>query len=123
MRFTEQHEWLQDEDGIVTIGITEYAAEALGDVVFVELPEIGQNVVSGEEIAVIESVKAASGIEAPCDGEIVEINENTVENPSIVNEDPLGNAWFFKIKPLSADDLDELMDEDAYKAFIEDNGQ
>ena len=94
MRFTEQHEWLQDEDGIVTVGITEYAAEALGDVVFVELPEIGQNVVSGEEIAVIESVKA----------------------------DPLGNAWFFKIKPISADDLDELMDEDAYKAFIEDNG-
>ncbi len=122
MRFTEQHEWLQDEDGIVTVGITEYAAEALGDVVFVELPEIGQNVVSGEEIAVIESVKAASGIEAPCDGEIVEINENTVDNPSIVNEDPLGNAWFFKIKPISADDLDELMDEDAYKAFIEDNG-
>lgn len=122
MRFTEQHEWLQDEDGVVTVGITEYAAEALGDVVFVELPEIGQNVVSGEEIAVIESVKAASGIEAPCDGEIVEINENTVENPSIVNEDPLGNAWFFKIKPISADDLDELMDEDAYMAFIEDNG-
>ena len=122
MRFTEQHEWLQDDDGIVTVGITEYAAEALGDVVFVELPEIGQNVVSGEEIAVIESVKAASGIEAPCDGEIVEINENTVDNPSIVNEDPLGNAWFFKIKPISADDLDELMDEDAYKAFIEENG-
>ena len=122
MRFTEQHEWLQDEDGVVTVGITEYAAEALGDVVFVELPEIGQNVVSGEEIAVIESVKAASGIEAPCDGEIAEINENTVENPSIVNEDPLGNAWFFKIKPISADDLDELMDEDAYMAFIEDNG-
>ena len=122
MRFTDQHEWLQDEDGIVTVGITEYAAEALGDVVFVELPEIGQNVVSGEEIAVIESVKAASGIEAPCDGEIVEINENTVDNPSIVNEDPLGNAWFFKIKPISADDLDELMDEDAYKAFLEENG-
>ncbi len=122
MRFTEQHEWLQDEDGIVTVGITEYAAEALGDVVFVELPEIGQNVVSGEEIAVIESVKAASGIEAPCDGEIVEINENTVDNPSIVNEDPLGNAWFFKIKPISADDLDELMDEDVYKAFIKENG-
>ncbi len=122
MRFTEQHEWLQDEDGIVTVGITEYAAEALGDVVFVELPETGQNVVSGEEIAVIESVKAASGIEAPCDGEIVKVNEDIVENPSIVNEDPLGNAWFFKIKPILADDLDELMDEDAYKAFIEDNG-
>ena len=122
MRYTEQHEWLQYEDGIATVGITEYAAEALGDVVFVELPEIGQNVVSGEEIAVIESVKAASGIEAPCDGEIVQINENTVDNPSIVNEDPLGNAWFFKIKPISADDLDELMDEDAYKAFIEENG-
>lgn len=121
MRFTEQHEWLQDDDGIVTVGITEYAAEALGDVVFVELPEIGQNVVAGEEIAVIESVKAASGIEAPCDGEIVEINESTVDDPSLVNKDPFGNAWFFKIKPISISDLDQLMDEDAYKAFTEED--
>ena len=120
MRFTEQHEWLQDDDGVVTVGVTEYAAEALGDVVFVELPEIGQNVVAGEEIAVIESVKAASGIEAPCDGEIVEINENTVDDPSLVNKDPFGNAWFFKIRPISISDLDQLMDEDAYKAFTDD---
>ncbi len=121
MRFTEQHEWLQDDDGVVTVGITEYAAEALGDVVFVELPEIGQNVVAGEEIAVIESVKAASGIEAPCDGEIVEVNESTVDDPSLVNKDPFGNAWFFKIKPMSISDLDQLMDEDAYKAFTEED--
>ncbi len=122
MRFTEQHEWLQNDNGIVTVGITEFAAEALGDVVFVELPEVGAEVVTGEEIAVIESVKAASGIEAPCDGEIVEINEDLADNPAIINQDPFGAAWFFKFKPASIGDLDQMMDKDAYTKFTEDAG-
>ncbi len=118
MKYTEEHEWLDDADGIVTVGITAHAAEQLGDIVFVELPEVGTEVTKDEEIVVIESVKAASDILAPIDGEIVEVNEAIVAEPSKVNEDPEGEAWFFKIKPADPSDLDEFMDEGAYKAFI-----
>ncbi len=117
IKFTEEHEWLQLEDDIVTVGITEHAAEQLGDLVFVELPEVGQELSSGDEVVTIESVKAASDITAPLDGEIVEINEKIVENPALVNEDPMG-AWFFKMKPADVSAMDELMDEDAYKDMI-----
>ena len=118
MKFTEEHEWLEVEGDLVVVGITAHAAEQLGDVVFVELPEPDTDVTKDEEIVVIESVKAASDILAPLDGTIVEVNAAIVEDPGKVNEDPEGDAWFFKmsIEDLSA--LDELMDEAAYKAFI-----
>jgi glycine cleavage system H protein len=100
------------------VGITEHAAEQLGDVVFVELPEIETMLSKGDEAAVIESVKAASDILAPIDGEVVAINEKLVDNPSLVNSDPLGAAWFFKIKVDDLSVLDDYMDEEAYKALI-----
>ncbi|MEJ2019216.1 MAG: glycine cleavage system protein GcvH [Maritimibacter sp.] len=118
MKYTEEHEWLEEADGIVTVGITAHAAEQLGDVVFVELPEVGTSISKDDEIVVIESVKAASDILAPLDGEIVEVNAAIVDEPSKVNEDPEGEAWFFKVKPANAGDLDDYMDEAAYKAFI-----
>ncbi|MGB1178596.1 MAG: glycine cleavage system protein GcvH, partial [Lentibacter algarum] len=99
MKFTEEHEWLREEDGLIVVGITEHASEQLGDVVFIDLPEEGTEVTKDEEICVIESVKAASDILAPLDGEIVEVNSMLVDEPSKVNDDPLGDAWFFKMKP------------------------
>lgn len=118
MKFTEDHEWLRVEGDLVVVGITEHASEQLGDVVFVELPEVETQVAKGDDCAVIESVKAASDILAPVDGEIVAINEAIVENPALVNEDPLGAGWFFKMKLDDMGQLDELMDEDAYKDLI-----
>ena len=117
IKYTEDHEWLKLEGDIVTVGITEHAAEQLGDVVFVELPEIGTMVSKGDEIVVIESVKAASDIVAPVDGEIVEVNDAIVDTPGMVNEDPLGGAWFFKVKLSDASQVDALLDETAYSAF------
>lgn len=118
MKYTEEHEWLLPEGDLIVVGITAHAAEQLGDVVFVELPEVGTEVNREEEVVVIESVKAASDILAPLDGEIVEVNEAIVENPGLVNEDPLGDAWFFKIKPSDLSQMDDYMDEAAYKEFI-----
>jgi len=118
MKFTEEHEWLVTEDDHVIVGITEHAAEALGDLVFVELPEVGISVSKGDEIVVIESVKAASDITAPLDGEIIEINTTLTDKPELVNEDPLGVAWFFKMKLTDPSEMDDLMDEDAYKELI-----
>ena len=118
MKFTEDHEWLSLDGDIVTVGITEHAATALGDVVFVELPEVGTMVSKGDEIVVIESVKAASDILAPLDGEITEVNEVLVAEPTKVNEDPEGEAWFFKMKIEDMSALDDMMDEAEYKKFI-----
>ncbi|MCI2399363.1 glycine cleavage system protein GcvH [Aliiroseovarius subalbicans] len=118
MKFTEEHEWLREEDGVMVVGITEHAAEQLGDVVFVELPEVGTEVSKDEEIVVIESVKAASDILSPLDGEIVEVNPMLEEDPGKVNEDAQGDAWFFKIKPSDLSPMDDYMDEAAYKTFI-----
>lgn len=118
MKFTEDHEWLRVEGDLVVVGITDHASEQLGDVVFVELPETETKVAKGDEVCVIESVKAASDILAPIDGEIVEVNEALVDNPALVNEDPLAGAWFFKMKVEDMEQLDEFMDEDAYKDFI-----
>jgi len=118
MKYTEEHEWLRIEGDLVVVGITEHAAEQLGDVVFVELPEPETMVAKGDEACVIESVKAASDILAPLDGEIVEVNDAIVANPGLVNEDPQGEAWFFKMKIDDLSALDELMDEDEYKDFI-----
>lgn len=119
MKFTEEHEWLrEEEDGVYVIGITEHASSQLGDVVFVELPEPGISVTKDEEICVIESVKAASDILAPLDGELVEVNGAIVDEPGRVNDDPMGEAWFFKIKASDTSQLNDYMDEAAYKAFI-----
>lgn len=118
MKYTEEHEWLRVEGDLVVVGITEHAAEQLGDVVFVELPEPETQVVKGDEVCVIESVKAASDILAPVDGEIVEVNETLVDTPAMVNEDPLGAGWFFKLKLDDLSVLDDLMTEDEYKDFI-----
>ncbi|MEM8730817.1 MAG: glycine cleavage system protein GcvH [Pseudomonadota bacterium] len=118
MKFTEEHEWLRPENDLIVVGITEHATEQLGDLVFVELPEVGATVAKDDEIVVIESVKAASDICAPLDGEIVEVNEALVEAPAMANEDPQGNGWFFKIKPADLSQMDAYMDEAAYKALI-----
>ena len=118
MKYTEEHDWLRVEGELVVVGITKFATEQLGDVVFVELPDPGTIVSRGDEIVVIESVKTASEISAMYDGEIVAVNEALVETPSLVNEDPTGTAWFFKIKLADMAVLDALMDEAAYKDMI-----
>ena len=118
MKFTKEHEWLRVEGDLVVVGITEHAATALGDVVFVELPEVETQVAEGDEISVIESVKAASDILAPVDGEIVAVNEKLTDAPSLVNEDPLGAGWFFKMKLDDLSVLDQFMDEDEYNELI-----
>jgi glycine cleavage system H protein len=118
MKYTEDHEWLRIEGDLVVVGITEHAATQLGDVVFVELPEIETMVATGDEVVVIESVKAASDILAPVDGEIVEVNERLVTKPALVNEDPTGDAWFFKLKIDDMSVLDQFMDEDEYNDLI-----
>ncbi len=118
MKFTEEHEWLNPEGDLVIVGITEHAANELGDLVFVELPEAGTEVAKDDEVVVIESVKAASDILAPLDGEIVEVNEALLEDPTLVNQDSLGAGWFFKMKLADPSDMDALLDENAYKALI-----
>lgn len=118
LKFTEDHEWLLKSGEEVTVGITEYATEQLGDLVFVELPEEGTTVAKGDEVVVIESVKAASDISAPLDGEITEVNQAIVDNPALVNEDPLEAGWFFKMTLADPAEMTGLMDEDAYKKSI-----
>lgn len=118
MKFTEEHEWLRPEGDEIVVGITEHAAEQLGDIVFVELPEVGTEVSKDDECVVIESVKAASDILAPIDGEITEVNEALVDDPGKVNEDPMGDAWFFKIKPADPSQMDDYMSESEYQEMI-----
>ena len=118
MKFTEEHEWLRVEGDVVVVGITAHASEQLGDVVFVELPEVGTAVTKDDEVSVIESVKAASDILAPLDGEIVEVNTALEETPGMVNEDPMGAAWFFKMKIEDMSALDVFLDEAAYNKLI-----
>lgn len=117
LRYAESHEWARLEDDTVTVGISDHAQEALGDVVFVELPEVGKQVAAGDQVAVVESVKAASDIYAPVSGEIVEVNESLGDSPESVNGEPYG-AWFFKIKPSDKAELDKLLDVDGYRNAI-----
>ena len=117
MKFTEEHEWLREEDGLIVVGITEHAATQLGDIVFVELPDVGTTVTKDEEVVVIESVKAASDIYAPIGGEVIEANDAVEADPSLVNTDPYGDGWLFKIQIEKPAELDELMDAAAYTAF------
>jgi glycine cleavage system H protein len=117
-KYTEDHEYIRVDGDVATIGITDFAQSQLGDVVFVELPEVGASFEQGEDAAVVESVKAASEIYAPVSGEIVEVNTSLEDEPTGVNSDPMGNGWFMKIKMSKTSELDELMDEDAYKALV-----
>ena len=119
IRFTDQHEWVRVDGDTATIGITDYAQEQLGDVVYVELPEVGKALAAGDEAAVVESVKAASEVYAPVSGEIVEVNGDLEGAPGGVNEDAMGRGWFVKMKLSDSGELAKLMDEDAYKAFVD----
>lgn len=117
-RYTDEHEWLTRDSDVATVGITEHATVQLGDLVFVELPKIGAELQKGNPAAVVESVKAASDVFAPLDGTVTEINEAVVTDPSLVNSDPFGNGWLYKIRLANPTDFDGLMDEAAYKQLI-----
>lgn len=119
MKYTEEHEWLRVEDDVVVVGITEHASTQLGDIVFVELPDVGTTVTKDDEVVVIESVKAASDVLAPIDGEIVEVNEALVDNPTKVNEDATGDGWMFKMKVEDQSPMDDMMSEAEYNKFID----
>ncbi|SFG91087.1 glycine cleavage system protein GcvH [Neptunomonas qingdaonensis] len=121
LKYVASHEWIRDEgDGTVTIGITDHAQELLGDVVFVELPEVGSDVATGDDAGVVESVKAASDVYVPVSGEIVEVNNQLEDSPELVNSDPYGDGWFFRIKLSDASELDDLLDAEAYGELCED---
>ena len=120
IKYSEDHEWVDaKEDDLVVIGITDFAQEQLGDLVYVELPEVGGECTKGENISVIESVKAASDLVAPVSGSIIEVNSRLEDEPEIVTEDSMGEGWFIKVKLSDKAELDELMDEEAYNSFIE----
>lgn len=119
LRHTEEHEWIRMDDDIGTVGISDFAQEQLGDVVYVELPEVGKTVAQSAEVAVIESVKAASEVRAPASGEVIEVNEALNDNPELVNSSPIGDGWFFKLRISDLSELDDLMDEAAYKTYVE----
>jgi glycine cleavage system H protein len=118
VKYSNEHEWIRVEGDVGTIGITNYAQEQLGDVVFVDVPAVGRKVAKGESVAVVESVKAASDIFAPVSGEIVEGNAALANSPGDVNAEPMGKGWFFKIKLSNKSELDGLMDEAAYNIFV-----
>jgi glycine cleavage system H protein len=118
LRFTRDHEWIRIDGGIGTVGITHHAQDQLGDVVFVELPEVGRRAAKGEAVAVVESVKAASDVFAPVAGEVTEVNAALADQPGLVNEDAEGGAWFFKLRIGDAKELDALLDRAAYEAFV-----
>ena len=117
VKYSEDHEWIKVEGDIATVGITQHAQDALGDVVFVELPEVGKTYAQKDTAGVVESVRAAADVYMPVSGEIVEINQALADEPSLANSDPMGAGWFFKVKLSDASQLDALMDEAAYKAF------
>ena len=115
LKFTKEHEWLKVEGDVAVVGITSHAADQLGDLVFVELPEVGAQLTKDGDAATVESVKAASDVYCPLDGEVVEVNQAIVDDPSLVNSDPQGAGWFFKLKLANASDIDGLLDEAAYQ--------
>ncbi|MCH7692289.1 MAG: glycine cleavage system protein GcvH [Proteobacteria bacterium] len=119
VRYTKEHEWIRVEDGVGVVGITKYAQEQLGDIVYVELPEVGAGMTKGAEAAVVESVKAASEIYAPVGGEVTEVNQNLADNPGTVNTDAMGEGWFFKMRIADTDEVDRLMDGVAYQEYVE----
>ena len=119
LKFLDSHEWARDDDGVVTVGISNHAQELLGDIVYVELPQIGSSVSQKDGVGIVESVKAASDVYSPLTGEIVEINEKLSDNPEIINSSPYEDGWFFKVNPQNINELDEMLDSDAYKKLSE----
>jgi len=118
--FASTHEWAkQDEEGLIVVGISDHAQDALGDIVYVEMPEVGQQILAGEEAGVVESVKAASDIYSPVSGTVEEVNGRLDDSPETVNQDPYGDGWFFKLRANDDRELDELLDADAYKELCE----
>ena len=118
LKYTEEHEWVRDEGGVIVVGITDHAQGALGDVVFLDLPEVGRQLSRGKAFGVVESVKAVSDLYAPVDGEVVEVNADLVGAPEQVNKDPYGAAWMLKVKPKSAADVATLLDAAGYGALL-----
>lgn len=119
MKFTKTHEWARLEaDGTVTIGITDHAQHALGDIVFVEQPDKGETIIAGKECAVVESVKSASDVYSPISGEVIATNDDVVASPDMLNKDPQNSAWLFKIRPSSIKELDALLDTKAYEKYL-----
>jgi len=118
LKYTEDHEWILVDGDVATIGITDHAQNALGDIVFVEVPEVGASFDKGDDAAVVESVKAASEVYAPISGEIVEVNEELEGEPAKVNTDPMGDGWFFKMKVSDASEFEGMMDEAGYKEYV-----
>ena len=120
LRYAKSHEWVRvEEDGVVTVGISDHAQALLGDLVFVELPEVGTELAAGDECCVVESVKAASDVYMPISGEIIEINETLADEPEIINAAPYDNGWLFKVQPSDVDEVDELLDAETYQAEID----
>lgn len=120
LQYVASHEWIRDEgDGVVTIGVTDHAQDLLGDVVFVELPDVGTEFANGDDIGVVESVKAASDIYAPLSGEVIAVNEELQDTPELVNSDPYSDGWFIKIRLSAPEELGELLDADGYSAVCE----
>ena len=118
LKYTKEHEWLrQEEDGSVTIGVTDHAQSALGDLVYVELPEVGQDVECGGDMAVVESVKAASDVYAPIGGTVIQVNEDLADDPEKINADPYGDGWIVRLQP--SGDAGDAMEPDAYQAFLD----
>lgn len=120
LRYASSHEWARlEEDGTVTVGITDHAQNALGDIVYIELPDLGVELTAGQEVGVVESVKAASDIYAPLSGEVIAINETLQDAPETVNADPYQDGWFYRLRPLEADELDKLLDAEGYEEQCE----
>ena len=120
-KFTEDHEWVAVEDGVGTVGITNHAQEQLGDIVYIDLPAVGQTLSKGDEAGVVESVKAASDVYSPISGEVVEINENLADSPEMVNDSPYEDGWLFLVKPTNTDEMDSLLDPQAYEEALEED--
>lgn len=119
VRYTREHEWARDESGIVTVGITSYATDQLGDVVYVELPNPGQRLEAGKPFGVVEAVKTVSDLYAPIDGDVVEVNAALAENPALVNQEPFGDGWMIRIRPTRNEDVKQMLDHREYAQFVE----
>jgi len=119
LKYTKEHEWTRTEDGLIVVGITSYAQDALGEIVYVELPSEGDEITKGDPFGGVESTKSVSDLYAPLSGEVVEVNELLLDSPETINEDPYGAGWMIKVKPYDKDELDELMDYEEYTDYIE----
>ena len=119
VRYTREHEWARDESGVVTVGITSYATDQLGDIVFVELPNVGKRLEAGKPFGVVEAVKTVSDLYAPIEGEVVEVNSALADNPALVNQEPFGDGWMVRIRPVRKDDVKQLLDHREYTQLIE----